>query len=100
MDKVEKLNWHGVQGAITWVGSGAWDVEPVDHVRRNNEPDSCENGPRVDPVLAIKEVQDSDFVFVDYGTMLRSAEDELIYDVGNPEVSSNTDRFALLFGKP
>jgi predicted methyltransferase len=32
--------------------------------------------------------------------MLRSAGDELIHEVGNPEVSGKTDRFALLFVKP
>jgi predicted methyltransferase len=72
----------------------------VDHTRRHNDPDSRENGRRVDPVLVIKEVQDSGFVFVDYGSMLRSAGDELIHEVGNPEVSGKTDRFALLFVKP
>jgi len=71
----------------------------VDHTRRHNEPDTRENGRRVDPVLAIKEVQDSGFILVDYGSFLRSAEDELIYEVGNPEVTGKTDRFALLFRK-
>jgi predicted methyltransferase len=138
MDRVVKLDWNGppAQGN-RWVGSGTWDVEPVDlvvtfrnyhnfgyddrmainqstydalkpgglygivdHTRRHNEPDSRENGRRVDPVLVIKEVQDSGFEFVDYGDMIRSAEDELIYEVGNPEVSGRTDRFALLFRKP
>ncbi|MGV3591943.1 MAG: hypothetical protein ACO1PZ_09655 [Gammaproteobacteria bacterium] len=72
----------------------------VDHTRRHNEPDSRENGRRVDPVLVIKEVQDSGFEFVDYGSFLRSPEDELVYEVGNPEVTGKTDRFALLFRKP
>jgi predicted methyltransferase len=72
----------------------------VDHTRRHNEPDNRENGRRVDPVLVIKEVQDSGFVFVDYGSMKAVPEDELIYEVGNPLVSGKTDRFALLFRKP
>ncbi|MEY4641656.1 MAG: hypothetical protein RLZZ227_1650 [Pseudomonadota bacterium] len=138
MDKVVKLDWQGpANGASPWVGSGRWEVEPVDlvvtfrnyhnfgyadrmkinkstfdalkpgglygivdHTRRHNEPDTRENGRRVDPVLVIKEVQDSGFEFVDYGTMLRSPDDELLYEVGNPEVSGKTDRFALLFRKP
>ena len=138
MDKVVKLDWNGpTGGGSPWVGSGTWDVEPVDlvvtfrnyhnfgyddrmsinkstfdalkpgglygivdHTRRHNEPDSRENGRRVDPVLVIKEVQDSGFEFVDYGSFLRSAEDELIYEVGNPLVTGKTDRFALLFRKP
>lgn len=138
MDRVEKLDWNGAPGGRSpWVGSGTWNVEPVDlvvtfrnyhnfgyddrmkinrstfdalkpgglygivdHTRRHNEPDSRENGRRVDPVLVIKEVQDAGFEFVDYGSFLRSAEDELIYEVGNPEVTGKTDRFALLFRKP
>lgn len=138
MDKVVKLDWNGSAGpGAPWVGSGTWDVEPVDlvvtfrnyhnfgyedrmkinrstfaalkpgglygivdHTRRHNEPDNRENGRRVDPVLVIKEVQDSGFVFVDYGSMIRSAEDELIHEVGNPAVTGRTDRFALLFRKP
>lgn len=138
MDKVVKLDWNGPPATGNrWVGSGAWDVEPVDlvvtfrnyhnfgyedrmainkstfdalkpgglygivdHTRRHNEPDNRENGRRVDPVLVIKEVQDSGFVFVDYGTMKAVPEDELIYEVGNPLVSGKTDRFVLLFKKP
>ncbi len=139
MDKVAKLDWNAPDagGQSPWVGSGTWDVEPVDlvvtfrnyhnfgyedrmeinkstfdalksgglygivdHTRRHNEPDSRENGRRVDPVLVIKEVQDSGFVFVDYGSMIAVPGDELIYEVGNPEVSGKTDRFALLFRKP
>jgi predicted methyltransferase len=138
MDKVVKLDWNGPPAeGNRWVGSGTWDIEPVDlivtfrnyhnfgyddrmtinksafdalksgglygivdHTRRHNEPDSRENGRRVDPVLVIKEVQDSGFVFVDYGSMIASPEDELIYEVGNPEVAGKTDRFALLFRKP
>jgi predicted methyltransferase len=138
MDKVVKLDWNGpTGGASPWVGSGTWDVEPVDlivtfrnyhnfgyddrmainksaldalkpgglygivdHTRRHNEPDNRENGRRVDPVLVIKEVQDSGFMLVDYAAMARRAEDELIYEVGNPAVSGKTDRFVLLFRKP
>lgn len=139
MDKVVKLDWNGPAptSGNPFVGSGAWDVEPVDlvvtfrnyhnfgyddrmainqsafdalksgglygivdHTRRHNEPSSRENGRRADPVLVIKEVQDSGFRFVDYSDVLRSPEDELRYEVGNPEVSGRTDRFTMLFMKP
>ncbi len=30
MDKVVKLDWNGVADGDRWVGSGTWDVEPVD----------------------------------------------------------------------
>jgi predicted methyltransferase len=72
----------------------------VDHTRRHNEPDNRENGRRVDPVLVIKEVQDSGFELVDYADMVRSAEDALMLEVGNPQVAGKTDRFVLLFRKP
>ncbi len=141
MDQVTKLDWNGPapEGRNIWVGSGRWDVEPVDmvltfrnyhnfgyddrmainksafdalksggyygivdHTRRHMEPDSRErqNGRRVDPVLVIKEVQDSGFVLVDYSDLLRSEVDALNLEVGNPEVSGQTDRFTLLFRKP
>lgn len=72
----------------------------VDHTRRHMEPDNTENGRRMDPVLVIKEVQDSGFVFVDYSTLLRRPDDELRFEVGRRTVTGNTDRFALLFMKP
>ncbi len=139
MDRVVKLDWNGPApaGRNPFVGSGTWDLEPVDlvvtfrnyhnfgyddrmtinksafdalksgglygivdHTRRHNELDNEENGRRVDPVLVIKEVQDTGFVFVDYSNVLRSPEDELLYEVGRPEVTGRSDRFALLFMKP
>ena len=72
----------------------------VDHTRRHMEPDNTENGRRMDPVLVIKEVQDSGFMFVDYSMLLRRPDDELRYEVGRRTVTGNTDRFALLFMKP
>ena len=72
----------------------------VDHTRRHMEPDDTENRRRMDPVLAIKEVQEAGFVFVDYSTLLRRPDDELRYEVGRPSVTGNSDRFALLFMKP
>lgn len=72
----------------------------VDHTRRHMEPDDRENGRRVDPVLAIKEVEDSGFEFVDYSDLLYRPNDKLVYEVANDEVTGRTDRFTLLFRKP
>jgi len=72
----------------------------VDHTRRHMEPDGRENGRRVDPVLTIKEIEDAGFDFVDFSSLLYRAADELLYEVGNPEVSGQTDRYTLLFRKP
>jgi predicted methyltransferase len=139
MDKVVKLDWNGPApaGRNPFVGSGTWEVEPVDlvvtfrnyhnfgyddrmtinksafdalksgglygivdHTRRHMEPDNDENGRRMDPVLVIKEVQASGFVLVDYSDVKRSAGDALQFEVGNPVVSGQSDRFTLLFKKP
>ena len=72
----------------------------VDHTRRHMEPDNTENGRRVDPVLVIKEVQEAGFELLDYSTVLRRPDDELLYEVGRRSVTGNSDRFALLFVKP
>lgn len=72
----------------------------VDHTRRHMEPGTRENGRRVDPVLVIKEVQESGFVFVDFSDSLRRPNDALLLEVGNPEVSDRADGFTLLFQKP
>lgn len=72
----------------------------VDHTRRHNEPGTRANGRRADPVLVIKEVQDSGFEFVDYSDVLYRPDDALELEVGQPAVSGNTDRFVLLFRKP
>jgi predicted methyltransferase len=72
----------------------------VDHTRRHMEKDSPENGRRVDPVLAIMEIQAAGFVFVDYTNLHYRADDELLYEVGRKTVTGNTDRFTLKFVKP
>ncbi|MEZ5565238.1 MAG: methyltransferase [Gammaproteobacteria bacterium] len=72
----------------------------VDHMRRHNEPDNPENGRRVDPVQAIKEIQAAGFVFVDYSNVNYRPDDELRYEVGRKSVTGNTDRFTMLFRKP
>ncbi len=72
----------------------------VDHTRRHMEADNSENRRRVDPVLAIKEIQEAGFEFVDYTTLHSRLDDELRYEVGRKTVSGNTDRFTFLFRKP
>jgi predicted methyltransferase len=72
----------------------------VDHTRRHNQAGARFNGRRVDPVLAIKEIQDAGFEFVDYSDLLAMPDDQLILEVGQPEVSGRSDRFVLKFRKP
>lgn len=72
----------------------------VDHTRRHMEPGNRENGRRVDPVLTIKEIEDAGFDFVDFSDLLYRPSDALLYEVGNPVVSGQTDRYTLLFRKP
>ena len=72
----------------------------VDHTRRHMEAGTRENGRRVDPVLNIKEVIDSGFEFVGFSDVLARPQDALELEVGNPEVSGQTDRYTLLFRKP
>ena len=72
----------------------------VDHTRRHMEPGVRFNRRRFDPVLAIKEVQEVGFDFVDYSDVLAMPHDELTLEVGEPQVSGRSDRFILLFRKP
>jgi len=72
----------------------------VDHTRRHMQKLNNENGRRIDPVLAIKEIQDAGFVLVDYSRLHNRPDDELRYEVGRKTVSGNTDRFTLKFKKP
>ena len=71
----------------------------VDHTRRHMEGDSSENRRRIDPVLAINEIQKAGFKLVDYSDLHYRADDELRYEVGRKTVSGNTDRFSLKFIK-
>jgi len=71
----------------------------VDHTRRHMEPDGPENGRRVDPVLAIMEIQNAGFRLVDFSTLHRRPDDELRYEVGRETVTGNTDRWTLKFIK-
>ena len=72
----------------------------VDHTRRHMEQDTPENRRRVDPVLAIHEIEAAGFKFVDYSRLHYRADDELQYEVGRKTVTGNTDRWALKFIKP
>ena len=72
----------------------------VDHTRRHNQAGAPFNGRRVDPVLVIKEVQASGFVFDDYSDLLAMPDDALDLEVGQPSVSGRSDRFVLKFRKP
>lgn len=71
----------------------------VDHTRRHMEGLNDENGRRVDPVLAIKEIQEAGFVLADYSDLHYRADDELRYEVGRKSVTGNTDRFTFKFKK-
>jgi predicted methyltransferase len=59
-----------------------------------------ENGRRVDPVQAIKEIEAAGFEFVDYSDLHYRPDDELLYEVGRKTVTGNTDRWTLKFRKP
>ena len=72
----------------------------VDHTRRHMQKANDENWRRMDPVLAIKEIEAAGFEFVDYSDLHYRYDDELRYEVGRRSVTGNTDRFTLLFRKP
>lgn len=72
----------------------------VDHTARHMEPLSSNNRRRVDPVLAIKEILEAGFEFVDYSDLHRRQDDELRYEVGAKSVTGNTDRWTFKFRKP
>jgi predicted methyltransferase len=72
----------------------------VDHNRRHMEADNSENRRRVDPVLAIREIEAAGFEFVDFTDLHFRPDDELRYEVGRKTVAGNTDRWTLKFRKP
>lgn len=72
----------------------------VDHTRRHMESDNNENRRRMDPVLAIMEIQAAGFELVDYSTLHFRPDDELRFEVGRKTVTGNTDRWTLKFRKP
>jgi predicted methyltransferase len=72
----------------------------VDHNRRHMEQDNPENRRRIDPVLAIHEIEAAGFEFVDFSDLHFRPDDELRYEVGRKTVTGNTDRWTLKFIKP
>lgn len=72
----------------------------IDHTRRHMQGESDENRRRIDPVLAIKEIEAAGFEFVDYSNLHYRADDELLYEVGRKTVTGNTDRWTMKFRKP
>jgi predicted methyltransferase len=72
----------------------------VDHTRRHMEADNPENRRRLDPVLAISEIQAAGFELVDFSDLHFRADDELRFEVGRKTVTGNTDRWTLKFRKP
>lgn len=72
----------------------------VDHTSRHMEEQNPANRRRIDPVLAIKEIQEAGFEFVDYSDLHYRADDELRYEVGVKSVSGNSDRWTIKFRKP
>lgn len=72
----------------------------VDHTRRHMEADTAENRRRIDPVLAIKEIQEAGFKFVDFTDLHYRAGDDTTLEVGHADVTGKTDRWTLKFIKP
>lgn len=72
----------------------------ISHNARHMEPSAHSNSRRFDPVLAIKEILDAGFEFVDYSDLHYRPADDLTKEVGNKQVSGRTDRWTLKFRKP
>lgn len=72
----------------------------IDHTRRHMEASVPENRRRLDPVLAIRELEDAGFEFVDFSDLHYRQRDKLDLEVGEESVTGRTDRFTLLFRKP
>jgi len=72
----------------------------VDHTRRHMEADSSENRRRMDPVLAIHEIEAAGFEFSAFSDLHFRLDDELRYEVGRKTVTGNTDRWTIKFIKP
>ena len=72
----------------------------VDHTRRHMEEDNSENRRRIDPVLAIHEIEAAGFEFTDFSDLHLRLDDELRYEVGRKTVTGNSDRWTIKFTKP
>ena len=91
---------HAINAAVFRALKPGGHYGVVDHTRRHMQEDNDENWRRMDPVLAIKEIEAAGFEFVDYSNLHYRVGDELHYEVGHRTVTGNTDRFTLLFRKP
>ena len=72
----------------------------VSHTARHMEPPSNENRRRFDPVLAMKEILEAGFEFVDFSDLHYRKQDDLTREVGDEKVTGQTDRWTLKFRKP
>lgn len=72
----------------------------IDHTRRHNAPLTADSRRRIDPVLAIQEIQDAGFVMVKFSDMHYRDVDGLGKEVGHADVTGQTDRWTILFKKP
>jgi predicted methyltransferase len=101
-------NYHnfGVEGRAAMNQAAYGALKPggiyavVDHNRRHMEGDTPENRRRIDPVLAIMEIQAAGFELVDFSDLHYRPDDELRFEVGRKTVTGNTDRWTLKFRKP
>lgn len=101
-------NYHNfTEAGRAAMNKAAWDAlkkggiyAVVDHTARHMEPMNDSNRRRVDPVLAIKEIEAQGFEFVDYSSLHYREDDELRYEVGAKSVTGNSDRWTLKFRKP
>jgi predicted methyltransferase len=64
------------------------------------EADNPENRRRMDPVLAIHEIEAAGFEFADFSDLHFRLDDELRFEVGRKSVTGNTDRWTIKFIKP
>ena len=71
----------------------------VDHTRRHMEANSDANRRRIDPVLAIKEIEAAGFEFVDFSDIHYREGDTTELEVGEDAVRGKTDRWTLKFKK-
>ncbi|MCY7294850.1 class I SAM-dependent methyltransferase [Alteromonas sp. a30] len=72
----------------------------VSHTARHMEPPNNENRRRFDPVLAMKEILEAGFEFIDFSDLHYRSQDSLTLEVGDKKVTGQTDRWTLKFRKP
>lgn len=72
----------------------------VSHTARHMEPPNNANRRRFDPVLAIKEILEAGFEFVDFSDVHYREQDTLTLEIGDEKVAGQTDRWTIKFRKP